>query len=136
MLNGTSNCAKVIQRPGRPSLGLLAGMLFGLIALLIPTARAQVTSGTIFGAVQDATGALVPNAAIAATDLTIGVTRSTTTSSAGTFSLPNLPPGWTYFPTTTREIRACLAKPPKGAVPAVKPGKKCSAEERILGLCN
>ena len=50
-------------------------------------------------------------------------------------ALPNLPPGWTYFPTTTREIRACLAKPPKGAVPAVKPGKKCSAEERILGLC-
>jgi len=49
-------------------------------------------------------------------------------------ALPNLAPGWTYYPTTTREIRACLAKKPKAA--PVKPTKKCSAEERILGLCN
>jgi hypothetical protein len=49
-------------------------------------------------------------------------------------ALPNLGPGWTYYPPTTREIRACLAKKPK--VAPVKPAKKCSAEERILGLCN
>ena len=49
-------------------------------------------------------------------------------------ALPNLAPGWTYYPPTTREIRACLAKKPKAA--PVKPAKKCSAEERILGLCN
>jgi TRAP transporter TAXI family solute receptor len=50
-------------------------------------------------------------------------------------ALPTLPPGWTYFPATSREIRACLTKKTKG-LPPVKPGKKCSAEERILGLCN
>ncbi len=96
MLNGKRNIAKSAQcrvHFRRLRGCVLAGMLFGIIALLISAAGAQVTSGTIFGAVQDATGALVPNAAIAATDLTIGVTRSTTTSSAGTFSLPNLPPG-------------------------------------------
>ena len=49
-------------------------------------------------------------------------------------ALPNLGPGWIYYPPTTREIRACLAKKPK--VAPVKPVKKCSAEERILGLCN
>ena len=49
-------------------------------------------------------------------------------------ALPNLGPGWTYYPPTTREIRACLAKKPK--VAPVKPAKKCSAEEKILGLCN
>ena len=49
-------------------------------------------------------------------------------------ALPALGPGWTYFPATAREIRACLAKKTKGA-PA-KPAKKCSAEEKILGLCN
>jgi uncharacterized protein len=38
-------------------------------------------------------------------------------------SLPELGQGWTYYPPTAREIRACTAK------------KKCSAEERILGLC-
>lgn len=49
-------------------------------------------------------------------------------------ALPTLGPGWTYYPPTTREIRACLAKKPK--VAPAKPAKKCSAEERILGLCN
>jgi uncharacterized protein len=38
-------------------------------------------------------------------------------------SLPELGQGWTYYPPTAREIRACTAK------------KKCSAEELILGLC-
>lgn len=49
-------------------------------------------------------------------------------------SLPALNPGWTYYQPTTREIRSCLA----GAKPraATRPAKACSAEERILGLCN
>lgn len=50
-------------------------------------------------------------------------------------ALPTLPPGWTYYRATSREIRACLTKKPNGPPPA-RPGKKCSAEERILGLCN
>jgi hypothetical protein len=54
---------------------------------------AQVTSGTIFGTVQDPTGALIPNASITATEPSKGVRRTGTASSGGTFSLPNLPPG-------------------------------------------
>ena len=52
-------------------------------------------------------------------------------------ALPNLGPGWTYYPPTTKEIRACLAKKPKTSPAGVtgKPAKKCSAEETILGLC-
>jgi TRAP transporter TAXI family solute receptor len=49
-------------------------------------------------------------------------------------TLPTLGPGWTYYAPTTREIRACLGKT-KPRAPA-KPAKQCSAEERILGLCN
>jgi TRAP transporter TAXI family solute receptor len=49
-------------------------------------------------------------------------------------SLPPLGPGWTYYPPTTKEIRACAAKSKSRTV--VKPSKKCSAEERILGFCN
>jgi len=48
--------------------------------------------------------------------------------------MPALGPGWTYYAPTTREIRACLGKT-KPSAPA-KPARKCSAEERILGLCN
>jgi uncharacterized protein len=49
-------------------------------------------------------------------------------------TLPTLGPGWTYYAPTTREIRACLGKT-KPRAPA-KPARQCSAEERILGLCN
>jgi len=58
-----------------------------------PVLRAQVTSGTIFGSVQDSTGARVSNATITASEPLKGVTRTATASSTGTFSLPNLPPG-------------------------------------------
>ena len=46
--------------------------------------------------------------------------------------LPELGPGWIYYPPTTREIRACIAE--KSKVQA-KPVKRCSPEENILGLC-
>ena len=64
-----------------------------LACWMVPALRAQVTSGTVFGSVQDSSGALVPNAAIVAADSATGVTRNGTSSSTGTFSLPNLPPG-------------------------------------------
>ncbi len=47
-------------------------------------------------------------------------------------TLPPLGPGWTYYPPTARELRACGSKKAKALV---KPASKCSAEERILGLC-
>ncbi|MDR3749056.1 MAG: TonB-dependent receptor, partial [Acidobacteriota bacterium] len=70
-------------------------MLFGLVALLgmATTVQAQITSGSIFGSVQDPTGAMIPNVTITATNASIGVSRTTTTSATGNFSLPNLPPG-------------------------------------------
>ena len=49
-------------------------------------------------------------------------------------NLPTLGPGWTYYPPTTREIRACLGR--TGTRSPVKPARPCSAEERILGFCS
>jgi TRAP-type uncharacterized transport system substrate-binding protein len=48
-------------------------------------------------------------------------------------ALPELSPGWTYYPVTAREIRNCTAGKPKVRP---KPARVCSPEERILGLCN
>ena len=47
-------------------------------------------------------------------------------------ALPALGPGWTYYPPTAKEIRACIGRQGKAVT---KPSSKCSAEERILGLC-
>jgi TRAP transporter TAXI family solute receptor len=49
-------------------------------------------------------------------------------------SLPPLGPGWTYYPPTTRAIRACVAANKSKA--QAKSARQCSAEERILGFCN
>ena len=49
-------------------------------------------------------------------------------------NLPELSPGWVYYPPTTREIRDCVAGKPTRA--RAKSTKICSPEERILGLCN
>jgi hypothetical protein len=53
---------------------------------------AQVTSGTIFGSVKDASGAVIPNANITVRGGQIGVVRATTSTSSGEFVVPNLPP--------------------------------------------
>ncbi len=50
-------------------------------------------TGTILGTVTDNSGAVVVNAAVAITNLATGVTKKTTTSSAGDFTAPYLQPG-------------------------------------------
>ena len=51
-------------------------------------------------------------------------------------ALPTLAPGWTYYPVTSRELRACSGRSSDTAARSLKkPPSKCTAEERILGLC-
>src|SRR5689334_7748337 len=54
---------------------------------------AQIISGTIVGTATDASGSLVANAKITATNESTGVLRSTATDSSGGYVLPQLPPG-------------------------------------------
>ena len=53
---------------------------------------AQKFTGTLTGTVTDATGAVVANAEVKATSQTTGNTRSTTTNTEGSFTLPELNP--------------------------------------------
>ena len=69
------------------TLAALAGLL---LCSAVP-AFAQVTSGSIFGSIQDPSGAVIPGATVVATASSIGVTRTVTSSKNGTFSLSNLP---------------------------------------------
>jgi hypothetical protein len=66
------------------------------------TASAQVTSGTIFGSVEDSTGAVISGATIKASASSIGINRTTISAGNGTFSLPNLPAA-TYELTVTAQ---------------------------------
>ena len=85
----------ISREPHHRRARFAAGIILAIAVLLSLNSalQAQVTSGSIFGSVTDQTGALVPGATVTATAPATGVTRTTTSSSGGTFSLPNLPPG-------------------------------------------
>lgn len=54
---------------------------------------AQVTSGNMFGVVQDPSGAVISGAKVTAHADAIGVTRTVTTNDSGEFAITNLPNG-------------------------------------------
>src|SRR6202045_2628459 len=56
-------------------------------------AYAQVAGATLTGTVKDSSGAVIPNAQVAITDVATGVTRNVSTGSAGLYTAPNLLPG-------------------------------------------
>jgi len=55
--------------------------------------HAQTSNGSIDGTVTDASGAAVPSASVTVRNMDTGVTQKTTTTDAGIYSVPNLPPG-------------------------------------------
>jgi hypothetical protein len=61
--------------------------------LLLVTAHAQVAGATLSGTVTDPSGGVLPQAAISIKNIATGITRATTTSAAGFYSVPNLLPG-------------------------------------------
>jgi hypothetical protein len=65
------------------------------VVLLAPAValHAQTTNGSIQGTVTDPSGATVGGASVTGRNLDTGLTQSTTTTDAGNYSLPNLPPG-------------------------------------------
>ena len=82
------------MRGGTRSRGIFA--LVGAILLLLsvaPWVSAQVTGGSMSGTVTDGTGAAVAGAKILIKNTDTGITRETTTDSAGYFSAPNLTAG-------------------------------------------
>ncbi len=76
-------------------IGLAAYVAVALLAFgLRPVAVGQAVSGAkLHGVVTDATGAVVPNAVVSATQIESGQKATAITSSAGDFILPNLPVG-------------------------------------------
>ena len=64
-----------------------------LAALSIVSAWAQISTGTIVGVVEDATGAVVPNAEVTITQTATAETRKTVTTGGGEFNVPFLQVG-------------------------------------------
>ena len=69
-------------------------VLLCLFTLILATALVgQQTTASINGTITDASGAVLPGAEVTVTNPATGLTRSSTTGSAGDYNIPLLPPG-------------------------------------------
>src|SRR5438270_8329948 len=73
-------------------------VIISVLTALVPfvagaSGFAQLPTGTILGTVKDASGALVPGAAVTAQNVETGTSRSTSTDETGAFRLTALPVG-------------------------------------------
>lgn len=81
------------ELPRKMFIGLICLGILHLGTLFSGVAEAQVVTATLTGNVRDASGAIVPNATVTATQGSTGLARATTTSGDGLYSLPYLEPG-------------------------------------------
>jgi hypothetical protein len=79
-----------VKRLRRPSTALALLLFFGFPAAPV---FAQAITGAVVGTVTDASGAVVPGAAVTATNNDTGISQSTVSGGAGDYTIPNLPPG-------------------------------------------
>ena len=79
----------------------LKAISLSFVLFLVATlALGQTETGQITGTITDATGAVVVGAKVVATSASTGITRETTTNSAGIYTIPSLKPD-TYDVTIT-----------------------------------
>ncbi|RPI51135.1 MAG: TonB-dependent receptor, partial [Acidobacteria bacterium] len=72
---------------------LVIGLVFAAIPFLVLNARAQVLEATLYGVVQDTSGAILPGVTVTVTHQGTTLTRETVSDARGEFALPALPPG-------------------------------------------
>src|SRR5437660_7544899 len=79
--------------PRRRRVSGLLSFALSISLLFASQLRAQVAGATLSGTVNDPSGAVVPNAQVSVRNTATGVTRETSTDSAGFYAIPNLLPG-------------------------------------------
>ena len=87
--------------------------------------------GRISGTIEDRTGAVVPKAAVVATNTDTGVRQAVTTNGAGTYSFPVLPVG--HY---TVDVTASGFRPYRRAAVTIDVNSALLREQRSLGGCD
>jgi hypothetical protein len=72
---------------------LLCGVVVAAVAMLPAKTLAQSATGSIYGTVADATGAVVPGAAVTVTNVQTNVSQGAKTNGKGEYTFPVLEPG-------------------------------------------
>ena len=81
-----------------------------VLGLLLLPAFGQKTTGLITGVVTDPTGAVVANATVTVTNIGTGQTRTASTDTSGTYTVPDLAPGKYQVAVKTTSFKEALAR--------------------------
>jgi hypothetical protein len=79
--------------PKKVSAALSVFVILASSILWASQAYAQVSGATLTGTVKDSSGAVIPNAQVAITDVATGVTSTVSSGGAGLYTVPNVLPG-------------------------------------------
>ena len=82
----------LIRRLAAPAFSKIT-LLLAFLLVAVCVARAQVSTGTIVGTVQDKSGGVVPNATVTITHIATGQTRVAHTDGQGSFNAQFMPLG-------------------------------------------
>src|ERR1039458_7659049 len=80
-------------RVGNVTWGFALALIFGAMAIAVPSARAQVLYGSITGTVTDASGAVIPAITVTVTNQGTGDIRSTKANGQGVYNVLDVLPG-------------------------------------------
>jgi hypothetical protein len=69
------------------------GLVVAALGFFAASAFGQAVNATLLGTVSDASGAVVADAKVTATEVTTNTVRSTQTNASGNYTFPDLPPG-------------------------------------------
>jgi hypothetical protein len=96
-----------------PRFSFPAALATGLLSLLLilPAGWAQDATGKIVGTVKDATGAVIPNAAVVVTNLDTKVAKATTSDKQGFYQVLQLPIGNYEVSAVTTGFSKAVARP-------------------------
>jgi outer membrane receptor protein involved in Fe transport len=84
--------------------------VFLVLSPFLTDAVAQVAGATLTGTVKDSSGAFIPSAQVAITDLATGVSRAISSDGAGLYTAPNLLPGTYEVRVTATGFRTSVQK--------------------------
>jgi hypothetical protein len=77
----------------KTTINIPLALAFVCLVAAAPAIWAQAVSATLVGTVTDSSGAVVPNAGVSATEVKTGVSRKTSTTADGVYTIPYLAPG-------------------------------------------
>ena len=109
-LGRTQIAQRTLTLLGRCSASIACCILVLFLAMSSSARLAAQTSGSISGHVADATGAVIPDANVALTNVGTGAERSTVTTGTGDYLFPDVPPGDYDIQATHQGFKAAESK--------------------------